>query len=239
MRVAHTLNVQSRERIGSRYAKRERAAGRLPAVVYGHGKAPVHVTLDMKETLRHLFGGEKVFSVSLQGEKEAQTVIVKDVQFDYLGTNPVHLDLARVSLDEKIEAHVHIKLFGDAIGLKKAGAILTHPRTSITVRCTVLALPDHIDVDISQLDMDQAIHMRDVKLPAGIELADDPDAIVAAISEAKAEEVVTAEAAAVEGAPAQPEVITAKKEEPKEGEAPAKGAAPAAKAADKGGEKKK
>lgn len=231
MRVAHQLKVEGRERIGSRYAKRDRAAGRLPAVVYGHGKTPVHITVDMKETLRYLFGGEKVFSMTLAGEKEAQTVIVKDVQFDYLGTNPVHLDFARVSLDEKIEAHVHINLVGEAVGLKKAGAILTHPRTSVTVRCTVLALPDHIDVDISNLDLDQEIHTRDVVMPAGVELADDPDAIVAAISEAKAEEV-TAEAAAAEGTAAQPEVITAKKEEGKEGEAK-----PAAKGG--GGEKKK
>jgi large subunit ribosomal protein L25 len=236
MRVAHTLNVESRSRTGSRYAKRERAAGKMPAVVYGHGKTPVHITVDSKETLRYLFNGEKVFSMTLAGEREAQTVIVKDVQFDYLGNNPVHLDFSRVSLDEKIEAHVHVKLIGEAVGLKKAGAILTTPRVSITVKCTVLALPDHIDVDISGLDMDQEIHMRDVKLPAGVELADDPDSIVAAISEAKAEEVV-AEGAAVEGAPAGPEVITAKKEEGKEGEA-AKGAAPA-KGGDKGGEKKK
>lgn len=223
MLSSHSLTVHSRDKVGSRYAQRERAKGMLPAVVYGHGQAPRAVSLDRKQALRYFNTGEKVFTVDIPGEPKGQTVILKDVQFDYLGTNPVHVDLARVDLDEKITAKVHIRLTGEAIGLKKAGAILTHPNTSLTVRCTVRTLPDHFDVDVSNLDMDQAIHVRDIKLPAGIELAEDADAIVAAVSAVK-EEVVAAEAAtAAEGTPAQPEVITAKKEDPKAEEGADKG----------------
>lgn len=214
MLSSHSLTVHARERLGSRYAQRERAKGLLPAVVYGHGQAPKALSLDAKQALRFFHQGEKVFTVDIPGEPKGQTVILKDVQFDYLGTNPVHVDLARVDLDEQITANVHIRLIGEPIGLKKAGAILTHPNVSLTVRCTVRTLPDHIDVDISALDMDQAIHVRDMMLPAGVELAEDPDAIVATISAVK-EEVVAAEAATADGTPAQPEVITAKKEEGK------------------------
>lgn len=219
MLSAHTLKVHRRERVGSRYSRRERDAGRLPGVLYGHGSAPMAISLEMRETMRFLHAGEKVFSLDVPGEKPGQTVIVKGLQFDYLGTNVVHIDLARVDLDEQITANVAIRLIGEPIGLKKAGAILTHPNTSLTVRCTVRTLPDHIDLSIVDLDLGQSMHVRDIKLPEGITLAEDPDAIVAAISIAKEEEA-PAEAAAVEGAAAQPEVITAKKDEAgKEGEA--------------------
>lgn len=217
MLSAHTLKAQRRERLGSRYARRERAGGLLPGVVYGHGQAPVAITLNAKETLRYLHQGEKVFTIELAGEDKGQTVILKDLQFDYLGTNVVHVDLARVDLDEEITANVHIHLVGEAIGLKKAGAILTFPNKELRVRCTVRTLPDQVDLDISQLELGQSFHCRDIKLPPGITLAEDPDAIVVAITVVK-EEVVAAEATAVEGG-AQPEVITAKKEEGKEGAA--------------------
>jgi large subunit ribosomal protein L25 len=218
MLSSHTLTVHTREKLGSRYAQRERAAGRLPAVVYGHGQTPKAVSLEARQALRFFHSGEKVFTVDIPGEPKGQTVILKDLQFDYLGTNVVHVDLARVDLDEQITANVHVNLIGEPIGLKKAGAILTHPHPSLAVRCTVRTLPDHIDVDISGLDLDQEIKVRDVKLPDGIEIADDLDAVVAAISAVK-EEVVAAEAAAADGAAAQPEVITAKKEDPKAADA--------------------
>jgi len=214
MLSAHTLKAKTRERLGSRYAQRERAAGRLPGVVYGHGQAPVAISLDAKETLRYLYQGEKVFTIEITGESKGQTVILKDLQFDYLGTNIVHVDLSRVDLDEKIVANVHITLVGEAIGLKKAGAILTHPVTQIAVRCTVRTLPDNINVNISDLDLGGAIHARDAILPEGTELDSDPDAILATITQVK-EEVVAAEATAVEGATGEPEVLTAKKEDPK------------------------
>ncbi len=222
---AHTLKAQRRERLGSRYAKRDRTAGRLPAVLYGHGQPPVSISLEAKEALRFFHQGEKVFTIELSGEGKGQTVILKDLQFDYLGTNVIHVDLARVDLDEEIVANVHVNLVGEAVGLKKAGAILTHPITQIAIKCTVRTLPDHIDVEITNLDMNQEIKARDVKLPGTFTLASDPDAILAAISEIK-EEVVAAEATAVEGGAAGPEVITAKKDEA--------GAAGAAAGGDKG-----
>ena len=238
MKVAHVLEAQTRSKIGSHYAKRERDGGRLPAVMYGHGQAPSHVTVDAHSAVRYINGGERVFTVKMSGQKD-ETVILKDLQFDYLGTNIVHIDLARVSLDEKIESKVPVRLTGESVGLKKAGAILLHPTALVTVRCTVLALPDHVDVDITALDVGHAISASEITLPKGVELASDPNDVVAAIQITKEEVVATAEAGAVDGAPAGPEVITAKK--PAEGEAAAagdkKGAAPAKDA--KGGDKKK
>lgn len=211
MNTTHSLKTHPRPRLGSRYSARERAAGRLPAVVYGHGRDPVSISLDAKEALKHIRAGEKVFSLELPGEG-SQTVILKDLQFDYLGTNVIHADMARVDLNETIEVHVPIRLVGEAIGLKKAGAILTHPMSTLSVMCKVKDVPDFIDVPIADLDLDQTIHARDVKLPEGFELVTDDDAVVAAISAVK-EQVVVAEAAAVGTEAAQPEVITEKKKE--------------------------
>lgn len=213
---SHTLTVHPREKLGSRYARRERASGRLPAVLYGHGAAPVSISLDAREALRYFHSGEKVFTLDLPGESKAQTVILKDLQFDYLGTNVVHVDLARVDLNEEIEANVHIRLVGDPVGLKKANTILTHPTVDIAIQCTVATLPEHIEVHIGQLDVGQSIHAREVVLPEGVKLLSDPEAVVAAVNMVK-EEVVAAEATEVEGEAAQPEVITERKKE-EEGE---------------------
>jgi len=219
MKIEHVLHVERRDRVGSRYAKRERTLGKLPAVLYGHGRDPVSLTLNAKEAVRFFQSGERVFNIDLAGEGQ-QVVLLKDIQFDYLGTNPIHVDLARVDLNEEIDAHVAIKFVGEAPGLKRAGAIFTNPLQSLHIRCTVVDLPDHIDVSVESLDMGGAIHAREIVLPKGIRLAGDPEAIVAQITEAAAEVVATGEAAAVEGATAEPEVITAKK--PKEEDADAK-----------------
>lgn len=217
MLSAHTLSVFPRERTGSRYAKREREAGKLPGVLYGHGQNPVSISLDAREALKYFHQGEKVFTIDLAGEAKAQTVMLKDLQFDYLGTNVVHVDLARVDLNEEIEATVTLRFVGEAVGMKKAGAIMTHPTVSLTVRCTVATLPDHIDVNVADLELGHSIHANEIPLPAGITLESDPEAAVASISLAKAEEV-TAEATEVAGEAGQPEVITERKKEDGEGD---------------------
>lgn len=214
MQTSHTLKALKRERIGSRYAARERAAGRLPAVIYGHGVDPLHVSLDAKEALRYFHDGERVFGLAVEGGKGDETVLLKDLQFDYLGNNVVHADLMRVDLNEVIEAHVHLNFVGEAVGLKSAGAIMTHPNTALTIKCTVAALPDHIDVDVAGLGVGQSLHAGEVTLPEGVELAMDADAVIASISMVKEMEETGEAAGAGEGA--QPEVITEKKQDDKD-----------------------
>ena len=212
MKAQHALQVFRRDKTGSRYAQRERAAGKLPAVLYGHGKDPVSLSLNHKEALKFFHSGERVFDIELKDENVSQTVMLKDIQFDYLGTNPVHVDLTRVDLDEEVEAHVAINFVGESADLKKAGAIFSHPLQSLHIKGAVRALPEQIDVDISGLTTDSPVRAGDIAMPAGIALLDDADTTVASIT-IKAAQTETAEAEGVEGAPAQPEVITEKKEE--------------------------
>lgn len=213
MNKTPTLQAKNRERIGSRYAKRVREGGGLPAVLYGHKQDPRSITLDAKEARRVFESGERVYTLSIEGGK-SETALLKDVQFDYLGTNIIHADFERVDLNEEVEVHVSIHLVGEAVGLKTAGAILLHPVNEITVRCKVKDIRDHIDLDISGLDAGKSIHAREITLPAGFALDSDGDAVVAAIQVQKEVEEATGEAATAEGAEStQPEVIRERKPE--------------------------
>lgn len=203
------LKGEIRERLGTRYAKRMRDQGRLPAVVYGHGQSPTAISIDAKETIRHIKSGERVFLIDIGGKKE--TVLLRDVQFDYLGDGIVHCDLSRVDLDEVTHAHVHVVLRGEAVGLKSAGTLLMHPVTELTVECKLRDLPGEIVVNVSELGVGGIIHAGEITLPAGVKLLSDSEAILAQIAHVGAEEA-TGEAATVE-AGAQPEVIRERKPE--------------------------
>ena len=247
------LTAKKRDRLGTRYAARVRDAGGLPAIVYGHKEEPLPVSLDRKDALGHIHKGEKVFRLQVDGAKEPQTVLLKDVQFGYLGNDIVHADFARVSLTDRVTVKVPIHLIGEAKGLKNAGAILMHPTSEVDIECVVTEIPEFFEVNISELDLDHAILVAELKVPGSMKLKTDKSAMLAQI--VIQQEIVEEkpEEAAVEGAATEPEVLTAKK--PKEGEegfeaavpgkpgaaapkgavpgakpgaAPAKGAAPAA-----------
>src|SRR5262245_6864628 len=133
-----TLGAVKRERLGTRYSQRYRAAGKLPANLYGHGQAPVAIAVDARDALTHIHKGEKVFRLELAGGAGAdagQIVLLKDLQYDYLGNNIVHADFARVDLNEKVRTKVHVNLIGEAKGLKEAGAILMHPVGELEIEC--------------------------------------------------------------------------------------------------------
>ncbi len=207
----HVLRSTKRDRLGTRYARRVREAGGLPGVVYGHGQAPVHVAIEAKDALLHINAGEKVFSLKMDSDAD-ETVLLKDVQFDYLGTNIIHVDLARVDLNEMVEVQAHVRLVGESDAMKEAGAILLHPTNSIEIRCRVTDIPEHIELDISELEIGHSLHASDLKLPSGFELASDPDDVLANIV-IKQEVEEPAEGAEVVGEGEGPEVITEKKDE--------------------------
>lgn len=205
------LSAKKRERTGSRYSQRIRNAGGLPAVVYGHKEEPVSITLDAHETVMHLSKGEKVFELDIEGTK--QHVLLKDLGYDYLGTNILHVDFARVDLNERVDVNVHIKFVGEAEGLKTAGAIMMHPNTEIELNCLVSNLPDEVVVDLSDMGVDDIIHASDVKLPlASMKLVSEPDMIIAQI-QVMVEEDLDAESGKVGAEGASPEVIKEKKED--------------------------
>jgi large subunit ribosomal protein L25 len=218
------LSAKARDRVGTRYADRVRKAGGMPINLYGKGQTPIAASVDAHEFLAHINKGEKIFRVNLDGVMKEQVVLLTGIQFDWMGNNPVHADLARVSLTDRVKTRVPLHLIGEAAGLKQAGAILLHPTNELEVECIVTEIPDFIEVNIGTLDVGHAITVSEVKLPsASIKVLTDKNHIVAQII--IQQETVVAEATAATAGPAEPEVLTAKK--PAEGEAAA-GAKPAA-----------
>jgi large subunit ribosomal protein L25 len=209
-----TLKAENRQRLGTRYSTRIRREGKLPAVMYGHGKDPAHITLDQEQFVHHLHEGAHLLDV--EGAGGVETCLIRDVQYDYLGNQIIHADLARVDLNELITVSVPLIVKGrdESPGAKAPGAVVEQPRVDLEIRCKAGEIPDSIVVDMSKLEMDHSITVAQLALPAGVKAVDSPDTIVLAIHMAK-EEVVVATPA--EGATTEPEVITAKKEEPAAG----------------------
>ncbi|MEM1331747.1 MAG: 50S ribosomal protein L25 [Planctomycetota bacterium] len=203
------LSAKKRDRLGSRYTQRLRAQGGMPAILYGHGEQPQPLTLDAKETIEHLEKGEKVFELNIE-DGGTETVLVRELQFDHLGTDIIHADLSRVDLTERVHTRAHVQLIGDAKGLKASGAILMHPVTELDIECQVTNIPEHVEVDISGLEVGESIYVKDVVLPKPtMVMLSDPDGVVANI--VIQGHVETAEESAAGGAAA-PEVITEKKD---------------------------
>jgi len=210
-----TIEANTRQRTGSRYAKRLRNSGRMPAVVYGHGIDPVAIDLDSKEVLRHLHHGAHVINVTINGKPE--TCLVKDLQFGYLGDDVIHVDFARVDLDEEVHVNVHLHFVGDPAAAQETGSVLTHDMTELEVICKVNAIPDEIVVD--QSEMESVLTVADITLPPGVRAAVEEDTPIAHIS--FVEEAPTGEEVEIEAEGEEPEVISEAREEEEgaEGEA--------------------
>jgi len=131
-----TLKATNREQLGSRYAKRLRTAGKLPAVLYGHGTAPMSLTLDAKETIHSLKHGAHVVKLAIEGGA-TENCLVKDLQFGWMGDDVIHLDLARVDLDEVVTVKVRLQFIGQPESAKKPGAVLTHDVTELEIEVGV------------------------------------------------------------------------------------------------------
>ena len=206
-----TLDAQKREGSGTRAAERLRKQGRIPAVVYGHKEATVSLSVGRDDLLSALRHGARV--VDLKTDGTAETALIREVQWDHLGKEVLHVDFARVSKDERIHVNVRIELRGIAPGVT-AGGVLDQPLHAIEVECLAVSIPESIRVNVGELHLDQAIHVRDLKLPEGVKAMDDPDVVVVHVT-AKQVEAEAPAAAPTEGS--EPEVIGRKATEAEEG----------------------
>ena len=213
--MSETVKLQAsiREESGTRNSVALRQQGKLPAVVYGHKKESVSIALNAREFLESLHHGNRIFDVDLGGAKD--TLLVKELQYDYLGDTVIHADLVRVNLSERVKVQVMIKLVGTAVGTHMGG-IVEEIMNSIEVECAVSNIPEFLPVDIKGLELEKTLRAGEIALPEGFTLVTDPNAGVVGCHESKAalaeeEEAVEGEEG-VEGA-AEPEVITEKKED--------------------------
>src|SRR3954447_19834524 len=170
------ISVKPRNELGSRANKRLRDSGFIPGVIYGHKEAVVPVTLPKKEVVGHLQHGAHLFDLGLDGKSEK--VLVKDVQYDHLGIEVLHVDFARVSLDEKVEVTVPLELKGTPKG-EAEGGVLQQLITDLEVECLVTDIPEVIRVSVAEMGIDDVLSIKDLKLPPGVRALQDPDVIVA------------------------------------------------------------
>lgn len=173
------LEVQVRERLGSRYAARLRSEGKLPAVIYGHKQDPQPVVVDYRAFTDIINHSAHLIEVSLDGK--AEPCLIKDVQWDHLGVKLVHIDLERVNLDEQVQVEVELELVGEPKALQEAGNVLDQSLTSVEVACRADAIPEIIKHDISDLQAGEAVTVGDLKLPAGVQAVPEADVVVAHI----------------------------------------------------------
>ena len=207
-----TLKADIRQEVGTRVTGKLREQGKLPAVVYGHKKDSVSISLNTHDFLKGLHHGHRIFEVDIAGTSE--TLLVKELQYDYLGKDVIHADLMRVNLNEIVEVQVPIEMIGSAKGLHEGG-IVDEQLDHLIIKCKVRAIPDTIQVNVKDLGLGDVLHAGQVELGEGFELVTDPEAVLLTCHEAKA--AISAEAEGEggegEGGAAEPEVITEKKEE--------------------------
>jgi large subunit ribosomal protein L25 len=206
---------EPREGRGKQAARKLRRGGKVPAVVYGHKEETLSIALPLEDVEKAIRRGVRVVDLKAGGKEEK--ALIRDVQWDHLGKELLHVDFTRVAADERIVVTVPIQLRGTAPGVT-AGGVLDQPLHALSVECLAISIPESIRVNIGELQIDSAIHVRDLALPPGVKAMSDADAIVVHVTPPVAE----AEApAAPEGAEAaEPEVIGQKEKaaEEEEGE---------------------
>jgi large subunit ribosomal protein L25 len=200
------VSARQRSELGSRANKRLRDQGFVPGVIYGHKEAVVPVTLLKKELTGHLNHGAHLFDLALDGKSEK--VLVKEVQYDHLGIEVIHVDFARVSLDEKVELTVPLELKGTPKG-EAEGAVLQQIVSELEIECLVTDIPEVIRHNVSDLGKDAVLHIKDLHLPPGVRVLQDEDLIVATVREIVEQEPTEA----AEAVSAEPEVIGRKPED--------------------------
>lgn len=207
------IEAAPRERIGTRYSRRLRQQGRLPAVIYGHGSQPTSVSIDAKSIISAVRHGTHVVELRVGGS--AETCLVKELQYGWMGDDVIHVDLTRVNLDETVRVSVSLNFIGQPEAAKRPGAVMTHDIQQLEVECKVRDIPESIRIDLNAMEGD-VMTVAQVKLPAGVKAASDSHLAVARV--VTVAEEAEGEAAATTAA-AEPEVLTAKKEAPAEGAA--------------------
>jgi len=212
------LQAEKRETRGKNEARRLRAAGRIPAVVYGAGKdKAVEIAVDPKVLLRILHSESGVNTlIGLQGiDLDGGKVLVKEYQLDPIDHRLLHADFYAVAMDKAITVTVPIVVRGEAKGVKQQGGIVDFVTRDLEIECLPGEIPEHIDVDVSELMLHQGVRVRDLQTTGKWTAVTEPDTMIVHVVALKAEEPAPTEAAAAApaAASAEPEVIKKGKKE--------------------------
>jgi len=209
------LTVQTRTQVGRNAIKKVRKEGLIPGVIYGVGQEPINLEVNGRQlstVLAHASSENILLELEIvDGDNKRNSLaMIQEVQHHPIQRRILHVDFHAVSATEKITAEVPIETIGEPVGVKTNGGLLEHNLRDLEVECLPADLPERIEVDVTNLDINQSIHVKDLKLPPGVEAVTDADLTVVAVSAARVDEEP---AEALGATPAAPEVITAKKPE--------------------------
>jgi large subunit ribosomal protein L25 len=204
------LPIERRSKTGTTSAAALRRQGRIPGVVYGHGTDPLHVSFEAKvfDDLLHHGGRTGVIALTLEGKK-SDTALVRDIARNPVTRKVVHVDLQRVTEHEAVHARIPVVTVGTPLGVRDFGGVMDVQTHEIEVEGPVDELPDHLEIDVSQLGIHQHATASEIKLPAGFKLLEAPDMIVVSVESSKTAQHLEEAAAGATTEQATPEVIGA------------------------------
>ncbi|HEV3062754.1 MAG TPA: 50S ribosomal protein L25 [Vicinamibacterales bacterium] len=213
------LEATARDTFGKNEARRTRRDGRVPAVLYGEGKDATPIAVEPRALLKILHsesGANTLISLKLSGAGDAR-VLVKDFQLDPVTHQVLHADFYRVAMDKTLQVTIPVTVKGEPKGVKQQGGILEFIRREIVVECLPADIPEHVEVDVSELMLHQGVRVRDIPIDPKWKPVTEGEAMLVHVIMPKAEEVAApadaAAAAPVATAPAEPEVIKKGKKE--------------------------
>ena len=218
------LDCSFREEIGKNKSGALRRIGFVPAVIYGKKSKSFPIKLERSHLIKfiHTYHGIENMVITLRikdNEKtkksEEESVLIKDIQYDPVKEDILHIDFNQISLTEMLKVKVPIDSKGEAEGVRKEGGVLTHVLWELEVECLPTQIPEKLEVDITQMKIGDTIFVKDIAVAEGVKVITDKEAIVFTLLAPKKEEVVV-EAAAAEAVSAEPEVIKEKKEKKEE-----------------------
>ena len=217
-----SLNAMPRTESGKGVARKLRAAGQVPGIIYGHGRDPQSLTVNAREFDR-LAERVRITSTVIELALDGRTArtLIRELQRDPIRRSVLHIDFQELVAGEKVNVSVPLRFIGTAEGVKTGGGILEEIIHQIHVRVDPSNIPDHVDVDVTSLTIGHSFHVSDLKLPEGVEVTDEADQTVVIVSAPKAEEVVApvaVEGAAPTEAAPEPELIRKPKAGEEEGE---------------------
>lgn len=217
MATTATISARTREGTGKGAARTSRREGRIPGVLYGHGEESVSLSVDANELqkLVHSISIENTIVDLDIGKGEPYKVLIREVQRHPFRDEFIHIDFFHVVMDEKIQVEIPIVLTGTPTGVKNKGGVLDHQLRELEVFCLPGNIPEKVEIDVSDLDIGDSIHVSDIQLP-DVEILTELDRAVVAVL---APTVIEVEEVAAEEAILEPEVIgRGKEEEEEEGE---------------------
>lgn len=210
MTISKSLNATKRDGAGKGVARKLRHGGRVPAVMYGKDMEPLHLSIDAMAAV-HLFQAistdNTIVDLVVEGEEEPIPTLVREIQAHPHKNELVHVDFLRIQKGVAVEVEVPVELIGIPVGVKRDGGVLEHLVHEVPVKCIPSLIPESIKVDVSGLQIDDAIHLTELQFPEGVELLVADDRTVCIISAPRAVVEETAVEDEAGGEAAEPKVI--------------------------------